>query len=320
MSRPVLIVAGPTASGKSPLALAVAEEAAGTIINADSMQIYRELAILTARPDAVALARVPHRLYGVLSVEEPCSAGRWREMALAEIAGAHAAGRLPIVTGGSGLYLKALVEGLAAVPPVPPEVRARGRELYAELGPAAFHQALAARDPAGAAKLRPRDRQRQLRTWEVLEATGRPLAAWQQEAKVPPADELAFAAILCDPPKPGLYAAIERRFDAMMAAGALAEVAALSARSLDPALPALRAVGVAELMRHLAGELTLEEAVALAKQASRRLAKRQLTWFRHHEPAPDLLVIDHRPAAQYSESFKARIFNFIRHNLLTVAE
>ena len=319
MTRPVLIVAGPTASGKSPLALAIAEAMAGTIINADSMQVYRELAILTARPDAAALARAPHRLYGVIPVDEPSSAGRWREMALAEMRSAHAAARLPIVTGGSGLYLKALVDGLAPVPQVPRALREHSRALYAELGPEAFHQALARRDPA-AAKLKSRDRQRQLRAWEVLEATGRTLAEWQRERGPPAVERLAFAAILFDPPRPGLYAAIERRFDAMMAAGALDEAAALHARGLDPALPALRAVGVAELLRHLSGELALEEAVALAKRSSRQLAKRQLTWFRHHEPAEETLRIDHRPVAQYSESFKARIFNFIRRTLLTVAD
>ncbi|MFI4988138.1 MAG: tRNA (adenosine(37)-N6)-dimethylallyltransferase MiaA [Alphaproteobacteria bacterium] len=317
MTRPVLIVAGPTASGKSHLALAIAEAMGGTIINADSMQIYRELAVLTARPEPAALARVPHRLYGVLPVSEACSAGRWRTMALAEIESAHGEGRLPVVTGGSGLYLQALVEGIATIPEVPAALRARGRELYAELGPAAFRQALAGRDPASAGLS---DRQRLVRAWEVLAATGRPLAAWQQETSPGPAGQLDFAAVLIDPPRAELYAAIERRLDAMMAAGALDEVAGLVARGVDPALPALRAVGIAELARHLAGELPLAAAVALAKQASRRLAKRQLTWLRHHQPARATLVVGHRLGTQLSESLQDRIFNFIRQNLLTVAE
>jgi tRNA dimethylallyltransferase len=312
-AKPVLILAGPTASGKSGLALALAERLNGAVINADSMQVYRELAILTARPGPPALARAPHRLYGVLAAAEACSAGRWRGLAEREIAAAHGAGLLPIVTGGTGLYISALVGGLSPIPEVPAEIRAAARALSRRIGGEAFHAALAERDPETAARLRPSDRQRLLRAWEVLAATGQPLARWQAEAKEGPPAEWRFAAILLEPPRAALYRACEARFDAMLAAGALAEVEALLALGLDPALPAMRAVGVAELARHLRGELSLAAAAALAKQATRRLAKRQVTWLRHHPPASILL------AAQDSESAKGEIFNFIRRFLLTAA-
>ena len=317
MTQPVLVVAGPTASGKSGLALAIAERFGGVVINADSMQVYRELALLTARPGAEALARVPHRLYGVLAAGTACSAGRWRDLALGEIAEAHAAGRLPIVTGGSGLYLQALVEGMAPLPEVPREVRAAAGALYAKLGAEGFHAALAARDPLSAARLRPRDRQRLMRAWEMLETTGQSLAALQRDLGQGPPAHLALAAILLDPPRPELYAAIDRRLAAMVAAGAVAEVAALLALDLEPQLPVMKAVGVPELAAYLKGEAALEVAVRRAQQASRRLAKRQVTWFRHHRLAPEVLVVKDAPVAQYSESFRERIFNFIRQNLLT---
>jgi len=318
--KPVVILAGPTASGKSGLALALAEHFAGSVINADSMQLYRELALLTARPGPDALARAPHRLYGILSAREASSAGRWRALALAEIAAAHKEGLLPIVTGGSGLYLQALVEGLAPLPEVAPELRAAARALYRELGPEGFHALLAARDPLTAARLSPRDRQRLMRAWEMLEATGQSLRELQQAQALKPPADLAFAAILLDPPRAELYRAIDRRLDAMLAAGALAEVAALLALGLPQELPLMKAVGVAELAAHLKGEATLAEAAGRARQASRRLAKRQLTWFRHHRLAPALLVANDSLGAQDSESFHEKIFNFIRQTLLTGAK
>src|SRR6185312_11715522 len=178
--QPVVIVAGPTASGKSALALAIAEAIGGTIINADSMQVYRDLAVLTARPGATELARAPHRLYGVVDAAEACSAGRWRDLALAEIAVAREAGRVPVLTGGSGLYLRALLDGLAPVPPVPAALRAEARALHARLGGEAFRRALAARDPEAAQRLPAGDRQRLIRAYEVVAATGRPLADWRR--------------------------------------------------------------------------------------------------------------------------------------------
>ena len=317
MTQPVLVVAGPTASGKSGLALALAERFGGVVINADSMQVYRELAVLTARPGPDALARVPHRLYGVLAAETACSAGRWRELALGEIAEARAAGRLAIVTGGSGLYLQALVAGMTPLPEVPREVREETGALYAKLGAEGFHAALAARDPLTARRLRPRDRQRVMRAWEMLETTGRSLAALQRDLGQGPPADLAFAAILLDPPRSELYAAIDRRLAAMIAAGAVAEVTALLALGLEPRLPVMKAVGVPELAAFLRGEVALAEAVRRAQQASRRLAKRQVTWFRHHRLAPQVLALTDAPDAQYSERFRERIFNFIRQTLLT---
>src|SRR5690242_20488919 len=313
----IIVVAGPTASGKSALALALAEEFGGSIINADSMQLYRDLAVLTARPDAAALARAPHALYGVIDAAEACSAGRWRSMAVAAIAEARAAGRLPMLAGGTGLYLRALLRGLAPVPDIPPAQRAAARALHARLGNAGLHQALAARDPEAAQTLAPGDTQRLLRAYEVVAATGRPLAAWhrEQEAAVP----FRAAILLLLPPRAALYAACDARFLAMMAAGALPEVERLLARGLDPALPAMKAVGVRELAALIAGRASEAEAVAAAQQATRRYAKRQYTWFAHQLPeAPGLTkrVL----SEQYSESLLPETFAFIRQFLLTVRE
>jgi len=310
----VVIVAGPTASGKSALALALAEECDGTIINADSMQVYRDLPVLTAQPGAVARARVPHRLYGVIDAAERCSAGRWRGLALVEIERAQAERRLPIVAGGTGLYLRALLEGLAPVPPVSAGAREAARALHTRLGGVAFREALAALDPETARRLEPGDTQRLIRAYEVAAATGRPLADWQREQGPPPG--LTAAAILLLPPRPALYAACDARFVAMMERGALAEVEALLARQLDHSLPAVKAVGVAELADFLAGRSTREAAVAAAQQATRRYAKRQFTWFRHQLPETEHLQ-RHVIAAQFSESLLPEIFSFIRQFMLT---
>jgi len=306
-----VIVAGPTASGKSGIALALAEQFAGTIINADSMQVYRELRILTARPDAAAEARAPHRLYGVLAAAEACSAARWRDMAIGAIEAAWAEDRLPILVGGTGLYLQALLHGLAPVPDVPAPVRERVRALHRRLGPAGFHQALAARDPVMAARLGPSDTQRLVRAFEVLEATGTSLAEWQARPAEGPAFSAATATILLEPPRAELYARCDQRFRRMLADGALDEVRALDDLGLDPALPAMKALGMLELRRHLAGAITLEAATAAAQQSTRRYAKRQVTWFRHRSPGETIL------RAQFSESLLPENFAFIRQFLLT---
>jgi tRNA dimethylallyltransferase len=279
LTNKLLVIGGPTASGKSALALAIAEQAGGTVINADSMQVYRELPVLTAQPDAAAQARAPHLLYGVLGIEERCSAGRWLEMAQAAIAEARAAGRLPIVVGGTGLYLRSLTGGLADIPPVPEEVRAAVRARLAEIGPDAFHGELAAKDPEMAARLHPSDGQRLARAAEVLAATGRSLADWQRDAAPPPAGEAQT--VLVSPPREALYAACDGRFEAMLEAGALEEARAVLARKgLDASLPALKALGLRELMAYLAGTLERAEAVVAAQTATRQYAKRQMTWFR----------------------------------------
>jgi tRNA dimethylallyltransferase len=315
-ATPILLTTGPTASGKSRLAIAAAREFRGTVINADSMQVYRDLAVLTARPGLVELARVPHRLFGVLDASELCSAARWLGLAEAEIEATARDNRLPIMVGGTGLYLKALLRGLAPVPEIPAEIRRAARALHTEIGGAKFHAALAARDPDGAARLDPGDTQRLIRAYEVATATGRSLGDWQREqARVTRPN---VAAIVLLPPRDALYAAIDARFASMASAGALDEVRALMARRLSPDLPALKAVGVRELAAHLGGDTTLEAAITAAQQASRRYAKRQMTWLRTQLPSPTELFT-HVVPAQFSESLLPQIFSFIRRFLLTVS-
>jgi tRNA dimethylallyltransferase len=309
-----ILIAGPTASGKSALALRLAERLGGAIINADSMQVYRDLRILTARPTPEDEARVPHRLYGALDGAELCSAARWRAMALAEIEAAETAGSLPVIVGGTGLYLRALTEGLAEIPPVPDAIRAAARALHVAIGGTAFRERLAALDPAGAARLPPGDTQRLIRAYEVALATGRPLGAWldaaRHEAQRLDAD---VAMIVLQPPRGPLYEACDARFAAMVErGGALEEVQALVARGLDPSLPVMKAVGVRELAACLAGALPLAEAVALAQRETRRYAKRQTTWFRHQTPAGARVINE-----QFSECLRPVIFSFIRQFLLT---
>jgi tRNA dimethylallyltransferase len=313
-ARLVLVIAGPTASGKSALALAVAEAFAGVVINADSMQLYRELDVLTARPSPQDVARVPHRLYGVISAADPCSAGLWRAMALGEIAAAHERGRFPILVGGTGLYLKAVMEGLAPVPEIPRAVRAAAVARHARLGADEFHAELRRLDPVMAARLRPEDTQRVIRAYEVVSATGRSLADWQEtpsreESEAGPRPR--YKVMVLDPPRAALYAACEQRLERMVRDGAVDEVRRLEALGLDSGLPVMKAVGVAELGRYVRGELTLDAAVALARQATRRYAKRQVTWFRHQIPGA------RRFGAQYSQSLKGEIFSFIVQSLLT---
>jgi len=309
--QPVLIVAGPTASGKSSLALAAAEEFGGTVINADSMQIYRELPVLTARPSPADEARVPHRLYGVLDASERCSAGRWAAMCADAIHEARAQRRLPIVVGGTGFYIKALMEGLSAIPAVPATARADAMALRGRLGPDAFHAELAAVDPAAAERLNVGDSQRVTRAYEVWLATGRSLSDWQNEPAVPPVPDADFFAIVLDPPRAELNAACDARFDAMLANGALDEVLALAELHLDPGQPAMKALGVPELLRHIAGEMPLAAAVEAAKLATRQFAKRQASWFRHQIDCAERLD------EQFSESLTTKIFPKIRNFILT---
>ena len=308
---PVLIVAGPTGSGKSALALDAAEAFDGVVVNADSMQVYRELRILTARPSPSDEARVPHRLFGVLPAAERCSVGRWLGLAWGEIEDAWSAGRLPIVVGGTGLYLKALLAGLAEVPPVPAEIRAQAEALYAEVGGEAFRRELARLDPQGASSLPAADRQRLVRAFEVARATGRPLHEWQRRRAAAPAVVGRFATIALMPARPQLYATLDARFDRMLAEGAIDEVSALLILGLDADLPAMKAVGVRELAGYLRRETSLDQASAAAKQATRRFAKRQFTWLRHQLRAD--LVVDE----QYSERIRPELVAFIRRRILT---
>jgi tRNA dimethylallyltransferase len=306
---PVLVIAGPTASGKSALALELADLCRGVIINADSLQIYRDLRVLTARPDQSAQARVPHRLYGFLDAGERGSAARWRALALDEIATATKVGRLPILVGGTGLYLRAIKEGLAPVPEVPAEIRQEAIELHRALGGIAFRERLASLDPEAAQRLFPGDKQRLVRAFEVVRATGVTIGNWQQQTKSEPA--YRFGTILLAPAREGLYAACNARFIRMIEAGALAEAKALAARRLDPGLPAMKAVGLPELLSHLSGDVPLDAATAAAQRATRRYAKRQMTWFRH-QMTPGL-VLD----AQFSESLLRCSRHFVDRFLLT---
>jgi tRNA dimethylallyltransferase len=312
LAPPVVIIAGPTAGGKSALALELAAALGGTIINADSQQIYRDLPILTAQPEGAAMRRAPHRLYGFLDPAERGSVARWRELVLSEIAAAHAVGSLPIVVGGTGLYLRALMHGLAQVPDIPPQIRAEAATLFRELGGAMFRERLRALDPIAADRLPPGDRARLTRAWEVVRGTGSPLAEWQHCGAGE--GRYRFATLLLMPPREVLYAACDARFAAMIEGGALDETRALAARGLDPDLPAMKAVGVPELLGHLRGEISLEGAIARAQRSTRRYAKRQATWFRH-QIVPDLAF-----AEQFSESLLRRSRHFIDQFLLTAPE
>lgn len=279
-NRPILL-AGPTASGKSALALALAERAGGLVINADSQQVYAGWRILTARPGPAEEARVPHRLYGHVPLEAAYSTGAWLRDCAAAIAEAGAGGRRAVVVGGTGLYFKALTEGIAPIPTVPPELRRSAEAALERDGLAAFAGRLAARDPETAATLDLANPMRVLRAWEVLEHSGIGLAAWRARTEPPALAPQDAVRLVLAPPRKWLYARCEARFDAMMAAGALEEVRAVMARDLPAHAPGLKAVGAPELMAHLRGEIGLDAAVTAAKTATRRYAKRQLTWVRN---------------------------------------
>ena len=313
--RDAILVAGPTCSGKSALAMMLATALDGVVINADSMQVYRELRILTARPTPDDERRCPHRLYGIRPAADAGSVAWWRGEALSAMDAAWAEGRLPILCGGTGLYLAALTDGLTDIPDPGDEARDAARGLLQAVGPAALHERLAVLDPDTAAGLRPSDGQRISRAWEVLAGTGRGLAAWRSSGRLPPAPA-RFTALRLAPPRDVLRAAIAQRFAAMLRQGALEEVAALLSLGLSPALPAMRAHGVPELAAHLRGELSLEAAVERATLAQGRYTKRQATWFAHHELAsPDRTnIIDTRIAGmtQYSVSQDEKILSFIQ--------
>ena len=278
---PLIIIAGPTASGKSALALALAQQIGGVIVNADSAQIYRDLPVLSAAPTTEERNLVEHRLYGVRDGGQPCSAADWAAMARREIAHVHAAGRTPILAGGTGLYLRTLLDGIAPVPAIDAEVRARVRNTPVEEN----RSKLLALDPAAAARLKPADTTRINRALEVILSTGRTLAEWQKQREGGIADTVDLRPLILLPPRKWLYARCDERFAHMIDEGAVAEVEALLARRLNPNLPVMRAIGVPELSRYLLGEASLDEAISAGQQATRRYAKRQYTWFAHQPPA-----------------------------------
>jgi tRNA dimethylallyltransferase len=275
-----ILIAGPTASGKSGAALELAARFGGTIINADSMQVYRELRVLTARPSESEEASAPHRLYGTVSAAEAYSVGRWLEDVASAIEAANDSGSLAIIVGGTGLYFKALTEGLAPVPDIPPEIRARWRDEAERLGRSGLLKELVARDPGIAPRLLGSDTQRLVRALEVVDATGISLAEWQGTNTPPILDPAQTLRLVVAPEREPLYAAIDARFDKMLEHGVLEEVERLIAQRLEPGVPAMRAHGVRELAAYLVGAVGREEAVAKAKTESRRYAKRQMTWLR----------------------------------------
>jgi tRNA dimethylallyltransferase len=280
-SLTVILIAGPTASGKSALALGLAEQLGGVIVNADSMQVYRDLRVITARPTPAEEATTPHVLYGHVDAAVRYSAGAWCADATAALATAARDARPAIVVGGTGLYFETLTKGLAAVPPISEDVRAAVRARLQAEGSVALHAELARLDPVMAQRLIPRDRSRIARALEVVLATGRSLSDWHRDGMPPVLDASRAIKVFLDPERRALQRRIETRFTAMLAAGALDEVAALAARNLDPALPAMKAHGVPWLIRHLRGELSLAEAAAGGVRDTWRYTKRQATWFRN---------------------------------------
>jgi len=279
VSFDALLIAGPTASGKTAAGLALAEEIGGVVINADSMQVYREAPILTAQPSAADQARVPHLLYGHVSVRQAYSVGRWREDAASALAEARAMGRVPIFVGGTGLYFMALTDGLADIPATPEDVRDQARALLDDIGVEALHARLSERDPLTASRLRPSDPQRVLRAYEVFESTGRSLVEWQGAPSEPLLKGAKLAGFVLDPPREARRARIAERFEKMLETGGLEEARALD--GLDPALPAAKLLGLRPLQAFARGSLTRAEALDGAITATRQFAKRQMTWFRH---------------------------------------
>jgi tRNA dimethylallyltransferase len=281
MLPPLAVIAGPTASGKSALALALAERTGGAIVNADSAQVYRDLPVLSAAPTQEERARAEHRLYGVLDGAAPCSAADWAELAKAEIADLHTKGRLAILAGGTGLYLRTLLEGIAPVPPIDPVVRAEVRAASLDEN----RERLQAIDPAAAERLRPTDSARIARALEVVLSTGRPLRDWQEKRQGGIGEAIALKPVILLPRRDWLYQRCDARFARMMDQGAVEEVEALLARNLDPELPVMRAIGVSQIAACLRGEISRDEAISAGQHATRRYAKRQYTWFAHQPPA-----------------------------------
>jgi tRNA dimethylallyltransferase len=275
------VIAGSTASGKSALALALAEQNDGVIVNADSAQIYRDIPILSAAPTDRDRSRAEHRLYGVRDGALPCSAADWAAMARDEIAGFHAAGRLPILVGGTGLYLRTLLEGIAPVPAIDPAIRQSVREMPTDEARAKLAQL----DPDAAARLKPADGARIARALEVILATGTRLSEWQDKCEGGIGERVELRPLILLPPRDWLYARCDERFARMFDGGAIEEVERLLARNLNPDLPVMRAIGVSEIAAYLRGELTREQAIDAGRQATRRYAKRQYTWFAHQPPA-----------------------------------
>ncbi|WP_446741461.1 tRNA (adenosine(37)-N6)-dimethylallyltransferase MiaA [Sphingobium yanoikuyae] len=277
---PVALIAGPTASGKSALAVRLAQIADGVVINADASQVYADLAILSARPSAEEMGGVPHRLFGHIDGAEACSAARWATEARAEIDAAHAAGKLPVLVGGTGLYIRTLLDGIAPVPEIDADIRAAVRAMPVTQA----HEALRSEDPEAAARLAPADTTRVARALEVVRSTGKPLKIWQQHKQGGIADRISLSPMILLPPRDWLIERCDRRFELMIDQGAVAEVEALLPRNLNPDLPVMRAIGVPEIAAWLKGDIDRDTMMARGQLATRQYAKRQYTWFSNQPP------------------------------------
>jgi tRNA dimethylallyltransferase len=310
--RRAILIAGPTASGKTGLAVTLAKALDGVVVNADSMQVYRELRVLSARPTGEQEAEVPHRLFGFVAAAEPFSVGKWLEAARPVLEDAWQTHRVPIVVGGTGLYFKALDEGLAAIPPIAAPLRERWRARLEADGAPSLHAELGRRDPGAAARLEPKDGQRIVRALEVMEATGRSILDWQAE---PTAGGLLHGVetirLVLWPPREVLYARADARFEAMLADGALEEVEALTALGLGADLPVMKALGVRQLKAHLDGQCSMEDAIKSTQLWTRRYAKRQMTWYRSNMIAWNFIE------TKDMETLEAEVFAILRENELT---
>lgn len=288
--NPIIILSGPTASGKSDMALSVAKKIDAVIINCDSKQLYKEIPIITAQPSADEQKEVPHELYGVISAAEDCSVGRWLGMAKEAIDKVHASGKTPVLVGGTGMYIKSLTEGIAQIPKIDEDLREQVRKLVEKRGSEAVHAMLAKDDQKMATKLKPRDRQRVARAYEVLKQTGKSLSHWQQQKSKPAYPPEDFKKFFLNLPREQVYKNCENRFEKMLDAGLIEEIKALDAMNLNPELPSMRAHGVPEILAYLHGDMSLDEACDQAKRNTRHYIKRQFTWFRHQ--MSDTIAID----------------------------
>jgi len=281
MTPRIHLILGPTASGKSAQAIKAAQEEDGVIINADATQLYADLSILSARPDDAELAQAPHQLYGILPGDNASSVADWMALCVGEVEAAWQAGKLPIICGGTGLYIKALREGLSPIPDIAESTRLQCRQLLTDIGNDALHAKLAAVDPLAAAKIPAGNSQRLIRAYEVWQATGTPISAWQDTKQSPFPSDVTWTETRMELPREELYARCDQRFDRMLERGAIAEVEALLTKNYAPELPVMKAVGVPEIAVYLRGECSLEDAAETARRNTRRYAKRQLTWLRN---------------------------------------
>ena len=303
-----VIICGPTGAGKSSLALNLAEKFKGVIINADSVQIYREIKILSGRPTFDDYRQAPHRLYGIMSIFKPCTLGIWRKMALETIKECERSGRLPIICGGTGLYIKFLLNELSAIPEVPPSIKLEAREKLEDLGNENFRELLSKNDPVSARRIKSGDTNRLLRAWEVLTATNKPLSYWHEQSRETESQHRFFKVCLM-PERKALYSKCDKRFLDFIEQGAAEEARALDFINVSPELPASKTLGLLELIKYTRGELGLSDAIAQAQRTTRRYAKRQLTWFRH-QLDEDFLIQNLRCRKTVSDCLK-KIVNFL---------